>query len=105
MVVVKRKPDLLEVVLAFRPCGGLAYLLHRGQEQPNEDGDDGNYNQQFDQREARAAPGMRGRHAMDLAATTGRVRQRHMTTLTACGRAGTWILQRCLRRVARHRTA
>ena len=51
LVVVGRQGNLLEIVLALGPGGGFANLLHRGHQQPNQDGDDGDHNQQFDQRE------------------------------------------------------
>jgi hypothetical protein len=43
--------DLLEVVHALGPAGRLADFLHRGQQQADEDGDDGDHHQQLDQRE------------------------------------------------------
>ena len=49
--IVQGQADLLEVVLAFVPGGGLADLLHGRQQQPDQDGDDGDDHQQFDQRE------------------------------------------------------
>src|SRR5262249_43827392 len=42
---------LFEVVLALGAGGGLAHLLHRGQQQADEDGDDGDHHQQLNQRE------------------------------------------------------
>ena len=57
MVVVDGQPELLEVVLAGGPGGRLADLLHRGQQQPDEHGDDGDDDQQFDQRERGPGPG------------------------------------------------
>ena len=47
--VVRRQSNLLEVVLATHAAGGLADLLHRGQEQSNEDRDNGDDHQQLDQ--------------------------------------------------------
>jgi hypothetical protein len=44
--------NLLEVVTALGDCGRLADLLHRGQQETDEDGNDGNDHQQFDQRES-----------------------------------------------------
>src|SRR5205807_2426870 len=49
VVVVEGDADLLEVVLAFRPVGGLAHLLHGRQEERHQDGDDGDHHQQLDQ--------------------------------------------------------
>src|SRR5262249_29988960 len=54
VAVVGGEADLLEVVLALQAGGGLADLLHRRQEQADEDGDDGYHHQQLDQREAAA---------------------------------------------------
>src|SRR5262249_18861967 len=56
MEVVDGQSELLEVVGAFEPVGGLAHLLDGGQEQANQHGNDGNHHQQLDEREA-AAPG------------------------------------------------
>jgi hypothetical protein len=47
--------DLVQVVLAAHAAGGVADLLHRGDEQADEDGDDGDHHQQLDQREAALA--------------------------------------------------
>jgi hypothetical protein len=52
--MVERQGELLEVVLALGAGGGLAHLLHGGQEQADEEGDDGDHHQQLDQREAPA---------------------------------------------------
>ena len=49
VVVVQGQPQLLEVVAALQAGGGLADLLHGGEEQPDEDGDDGDHHQQLDQ--------------------------------------------------------
>jgi hypothetical protein len=51
---VHGEADLLEVVHALGAGGGLADLLHRRQEQPDEDGDDGDDDDQFDEPEPRA---------------------------------------------------
>src|SRR5262249_36988212 len=51
VVAVSGQGDLLEVVGALDACGGLADLLDRRQEQPDEDGNDGDDHQQLDQRE------------------------------------------------------
>ena len=55
VVVVQGQADLLEVVGALDAGGGLADLLHGGQQQADQDGDDGDDDQQLDQREAGAA--------------------------------------------------
>src|SRR5262249_18327601 len=47
---------LVEVVHARGAGGGLADLLDGGQEQPDEDGDDGDHHQQLHQREPTPAP-------------------------------------------------
>ena len=46
------RADLLHVVAATHAGGGLADLLHRRQQQPDEDGDDGDHDQQFDEGES-----------------------------------------------------
>src|SRR5262249_32890401 len=56
VVVVDGQADLLEVVGALQACGGLADLLHRGEQQADEDRDDGDDHQQLGQGEARAGP-------------------------------------------------
>ena len=43
---------LLEIILAARPPGRLSGGLHGRQEQPHQDADDGDYHQQFDERES-----------------------------------------------------
>src|SRR5262249_60868950 len=58
VVVVQGESELLEVVLALGPGGGLPHLLHRGQEQADEDRNDRDHHQQLDQRE----PGTRTSH-------------------------------------------
>ena len=57
VVVVQGQADLLEVVDALGPPGGLAGRLHGGQEQGDQDGDDGDDDQQFDQGEATTTHG------------------------------------------------
>ena len=58
VVVVQGQAELLEVVGAVHAAGGLADLLHRRQQQADQDGDDRDHHQQLDQREA-APPGGR----------------------------------------------
>src|SRR5262245_61521366 len=41
--------ELLEVVAALKPCRRLAHLLHGGQEQTDQNGDDGNHHQKLDE--------------------------------------------------------
>src|SRR5262249_16744982 len=55
VVVVEGQADLLELVRALHARGGLADLLHGRQHQADERGDDGDYYQQLNEREA-AAP-------------------------------------------------
>jgi len=47
--------DLLELVRALGACGGLPDLLHRRQQEADEDGDDGDDDEQLDQGEAPTA--------------------------------------------------
>jgi hypothetical protein len=54
-VVVAGEGNLLEVVGALDAGGSPSGLLNRGQQQAGEDGDDGDYDQELDQRE-RDAP-------------------------------------------------
>lgn len=49
VIVVERQPELLQIVLALRPAGGLACLLNGGEEQGDQDGDDCNHHQELDQ--------------------------------------------------------
>ena len=46
--------ELLEVVFALRASSGLAGALHRGQQEPDERGDDRNHHEQLDEGEAAA---------------------------------------------------
>src|SRR5262245_26569339 len=50
-MLVAGQADLLEVVGALDAAGGLAHLLHRRQEQPDQHRDDADHHQQLDQRE------------------------------------------------------
>jgi len=56
-----RQAELLDVVDALRPAGGLAGRLHRREEQGDQDGDDGDHHQKLDQRESAS-----GTHKADL---------------------------------------
>src|SRR5262245_39732722 len=51
VVVVERKTDLLEIVLALHSGRGFADLLDRRQEKTDQDGDDRNHHQQLNERE------------------------------------------------------
>jgi len=53
LVVVQGQPHLFEVVRAAHAGGSLADLLHGGEQEADEDGDDGDHHQQLDQGEAR----------------------------------------------------
>ena len=55
VVVVQGQAQLLQVVDALAPAGGLAGGLHGGQQQGDQHGDDGDDDQQLDQRERGAA--------------------------------------------------
>jgi hypothetical protein len=50
--MVGSQADLLEVVEALDPVGGLADLLHLRQQETDQNGDDGDDDQHLDQREA-----------------------------------------------------
>jgi len=45
VVRVRRQAELLEVVLALGAVGGLAHLLHGGQQQADQHRDDGDHDQ------------------------------------------------------------
>jgi hypothetical protein len=65
---VHGEANLLEVVFALGPGGGLADLLDGGQEQTDQDGDDGDDDEQLDQRERPADDG--GHRSVHLGHTT-----------------------------------
>jgi hypothetical protein len=48
---VEGRADLLEVVLALHPCGGLPHLLDRGQQKADQHRDARDHHEQFEQRE------------------------------------------------------
>ena len=54
-VVLQRQADLHEVVLALHPAGRFAGLLHRREQQGDQNGDDRNHDQQLNQGEAAPA--------------------------------------------------
>src|SRR5262245_47671326 len=63
MKMVCGQAELLEVVGALHAVGGLAHLLHRREQEADEDGDDGDHHQQLNQREgAPAGVGVRAKH-------------------------------------------
>ena len=47
LVIVQRQPDLLEIVFALRHPRRFTSLLHRGEQNGNENGDDRDHDQQF----------------------------------------------------------
>ncbi len=53
MVALEGQADLLEVVGALRARGRFTNLLHRGNQQGDEDRDDGDHHEQLNEREAR----------------------------------------------------
>ena len=57
VIIVQSQPDLLEVVLANRQVGGGAHLLHGREQQADQNGDNSDYDEQFDECKARADPG------------------------------------------------
>jgi hypothetical protein len=65
VAVVGAEADLLEVVLTLGPGGGFADLLHGGEEQSDQDGDDGDHDQQLNQREPAAAARTDGERSHD----------------------------------------
>src|SRR5207249_4191264 len=68
---VEGDADLFEVVLALETHRDLADFLHRGQQQADQDGDDGDDHQELDQREAnRGAPGTASCHVRSLRASS-----------------------------------
>ena len=52
--VVGGEDDLLEIIDALRPGGGIADFLHRRQQEPDQDRDDRNHDQELDERESPA---------------------------------------------------
>src|SRR5204863_166739 len=66
VVVVSGQTELLEVVGALHAAGGFAHLLYRGQQQPDQNGDDRNHDKNLDQREGASRGGLsereHGRH-------------------------------------------
>jgi hypothetical protein len=57
MEVVEADPDLLEIIDAVRPSGGLAGLLNGGEQKTGERSDDCNHDKQFDECRAPGGPG------------------------------------------------
>src|SRR5262249_57831494 len=78
VVAVAGQAQLLEVVGALQPRGGLAHLLDGGQQEADEHGDDGDHHQQLDQREGGAASA-EGRHGQSPAQVTGEKGNRTVT--------------------------
>src|SRR5262249_39188244 len=67
VVGVKGEADLLEVVLAAEARGGLADLLHRGDQQGDQHREDGDHHQQLDQREGVTAGGYTAHRGWSMA--------------------------------------
>jgi hypothetical protein len=55
MVIVDRKANLLEVVLALRAAGRLARLLHGWKQESDQQGNHGNHDQQLNERKSTAS--------------------------------------------------
>ena len=62
MEAVQSEADLLHVVRALRAGSRIAYFLHGGDQQGDEDRDDGDDHQQLDKRETAQADLARGTH-------------------------------------------
>jgi hypothetical protein len=58
---VQGKPDLLQVVGALSPAGGLAGRLHGGQKQGDQDGDDRDDDEELDQGETETTTRIHGK--------------------------------------------
>src|SRR5437588_647930 len=56
VVMVGRDSQLFEVVGASHAVGGLAHLLHRREQEADEDRDDGDHHQELDQSKGAPAP-------------------------------------------------
>jgi hypothetical protein len=52
VVAVQGQANLLKVVLAFQRVGRLPNLLHGGEKQADQNGDDSDNDQEFDERES-----------------------------------------------------
>src|SRR5207249_3772407 len=59
LVIVQGQADLVKVVGALGPSGGLPHFLHRRQQQGNQHADDGDDHQQFYQSKTLAQLGRR----------------------------------------------
>ncbi len=62
--VVSRQPKLFEVVLTLCASRGLTHLLHRGEQQANQDGNDCYHHQQLDQGKSRLANAEKSFHGL-----------------------------------------
>src|SRR5947209_931822 len=56
MIVVGRQTNLVQVVLAAGAGGRLTHFLDGRQEQPHQNGDDGDHHEKLDEREAHHLP-------------------------------------------------
>jgi hypothetical protein len=72
VVVLQAEAQLLQVIDALIPPGGLAGGLHGREQQGDQYGDDGDHDQQFDQRETAQAP-TRGRERRTMWSLLGLV--------------------------------
>src|SRR5262249_25103444 len=71
LVVVHGQGELLEVVGAAHPVGGLAHLLHRRQQQADQHRDDGDDDEQLDEGEGAARIQVARRHETNPPERTG----------------------------------
>jgi hypothetical protein len=64
---VQRQSNLFEIVLALRPAGGFTRLLHRRQQERDQDRDNGDHHEQFNQsKSSSAATCASGTHGMSF---------------------------------------
>ena len=91
--VVQPEAELLQVVLALHPGRRLPHLLHGGEQQADQDGDDGDHHQQFDQGEPGA--GRSVSHRCGLSGYQGLSFRSKSTVCTpgrtATLRCGVWV--------------
>jgi hypothetical protein len=86
---VHRQTKLLQLVLALSPAGCLASLLHGGQQQGNQNGNDGNDDKQLNQckRSARLTPPVSSFHRETPAASSNEKKKRNSQQQTVRGPA------------------
>jgi hypothetical protein len=56
MIIVGRQAELPQVVGARHAVGGFPHSLHCDEKQANQDGNDGDYDEQLDERVTRSRP-------------------------------------------------